>query len=186
MAARGARGDGVNCIARRVAILGAESSGKSTLACALAERFSTVWVPEYLRRFVEREQRVPREEDQLGIARAQLVHEDQAAREADGFVFCDTTPLMTAIYSRFYFGRIDPALEALARAHRYAHTLVTMPDSPWVSDGLQRESDAVRQTIHVQVLSALAERSIAYVLVQGTLEQRLSQATDCLGCMGCL
>jgi nicotinamide riboside kinase len=57
----------------RVAILGAESSGKSTLAAALADHYGTVWVPEYLREFVEIEARVPDESDQFGIARTQTV-----------------------------------------------------------------------------------------------------------------
>src|SRR5205814_1247680 len=54
---------------QRIAILGAESSGKSTLAAALAEHYNTVWVPEFLREFVDTHQRVPREEDQYGIGR---------------------------------------------------------------------------------------------------------------------
>ena len=43
----------------KVAILGTESSGKSTLAAALAARHRTVWVPEYLREFVDTRGRVP-------------------------------------------------------------------------------------------------------------------------------
>jgi nicotinamide riboside kinase len=66
----------------RIAILGAESSGKSTLAAALASHFDTVWVPEYLREFVETLGRVPREEDQYGIARTQVEREDAAAAVA--------------------------------------------------------------------------------------------------------
>ena len=56
----------------RVAILGAESTGKSTLAAALAQRHHTLWVPEYLREFVETEQRVPFEDDQVRIAQIQM------------------------------------------------------------------------------------------------------------------
>lgn len=160
----------------RVAILGAESSGKSTLAAALAARYGTVWVPEYLREFVEANERVPEESDQLPIARMQMAHEDAAAAVATRFVFCDTTPMMTAIYSRWYWGRVDAQLSVLERRHDYAWTLVTAPDSPWEADGLQRESEAVRQTIHEQVLQMLDERGIPYLLVTGCLPQRLLQA----------
>ena len=160
----------------RVAILGAESSGKSTLAAALARHYGTVWVPEYLREFVETEFRVPREDDQYAIARTQMEREDAAANEATRFLFCDTTPIMTALYSRWYWGRVDAQLARLEARHDYAYTLVTAPDSPWEADGLQRESEAVRQAVHEQVLQVLAERGIDYMLVTGSLPQRMLQA----------
>ena len=108
----------------RVAILGAESSGKSTLASALAARQGSLWVPEFLREFVDQHQRVPREEDQFLIASTQVQRErslEQRLQQRSGcsFLFCDTTPLMTALYSRCYFARIDPALEQLASGHAY-------------------------------------------------------------------
>ena len=160
----------------RVAILGAESSGKSTLAAALAAHYGTLWVPEYLREFVEERGRVPQEGDQIAIARMQMAHEDAAAAVARHFVFCDTTPLMTAIYSRWYWGRVDAQLARIERRHDYAYTLVAAPDSPWEADGLQRESEAVRQAIHEQLLAVLHERAIPYLLVSGSLPQRLLQA----------
>jgi NadR type nicotinamide-nucleotide adenylyltransferase len=160
---------------QRVAILGAESSGKSTLAAALAARYQTLWVPEYLREFVDTSARVPHEEDQYGIARMQMEREDAAARQASRFLFCDTTPMMTALYSRWYWNRVDAGLSKLEQRHDYAHTIVTVPDGPWEADGLQRESDEVRQTIHQQVLQMLDERGIGYLLVAGTLDERIEQ-----------
>ena len=160
----------------RVAILGAESSGKSTLAAALARHYDTVWVPEYLREFVETAGRVPVEGEQYPIARTQMERENAAASDASRFLFCDTTPMMTALYSRWYWGRVDAQLAALDQRHDYAYTLVTAPDSPWVADGLQRESESVRQAVHEQVLELLAERGISYLLVSGNLPQRMLQA----------
>ena len=168
----------------RVAILGAESSGKSTLAEALAARYGTVWVPEYLREFVDTRGRVPFESDQYPIARTQLEREDAAAARATRFLFCDTTPLMTALYSRQYWGRVDPQLARLDSRHDYAWTLVTAPDSPWEPDGLQRESEEVRQQVHRMLLETLAARAIAYVLLEGGLAQRIRQVEALLGPAG--
>lgn len=165
---------------QRIAILGAESSGKSTLAAALAERYGTVWVPEYLREFVETRQRVPFEADQVAIARTQLAREDEAAARASRWLFCDTTPFMTALYSRFYWHRVDEELAQMAAHHAYALTFVAAPDTPWEADGLQRESAEIRDYVHGQVLEALQARDIPFTLLEGSVEERVAQARDAL------
>jgi len=158
----------------RIAILGAESSGKSTLAAALAAHYDTLWVPEYLREFVDTHQRVPREADQDVIARIQIERENAAALGARRFLFCDTTPCMTALYSEVYWGRVSAPVAALAAMHDYALTLVTAPDGPWMPDGLQRESEAVRQSVHRMVLARLDARAIDYTVVTGDPAQRIA------------
>lgn len=169
----------------RIAILGTASSGKSTLAAALAAHYGTVWVPEYLREFVDTEERVPVEADQIHIARTQRAREDAAAPHATRFLFCDTTPLMTAVYSRHYFGGIDAQLAPLADAHLrdYALTLVTASDIPWVADGLQRENEEVSIIINRMLLEELAARGIPHVPVGGALAQRVAQAADALAAL---
>ncbi len=164
----------------RVALLGAESTGKSTLAAALAEHYGTVWVPEYLREFVETTGRTPQEHEQFLIASTQVAYENAAARKACAYLFCDTTPLMTALYSQFYFGRVDVPLQALADEHAYDFTIVTAPSGPWMPDGLQRESEAVRDLIHAQLLDVLNARDVRYLLVEGDVDQRIRQINDYL------
>ncbi|WP_137173446.1 AAA family ATPase [Massilia sp. HP4] len=165
----------------RVAILGAESSGKSTVAEALARRYGTLWVPEYLREFVDTRGRVPHEQDQYAIALTQRAREDAVARDARRFLFCDTTPLMTALYSRVYWGRVDAQLARLDAGHDYAWTFVTAPDTPWEPDGLQRESEEVRQLVHSMLLETLAARGIDYMLLEGDLPHRMRQVEALLG-----
>ena len=159
----------------RIAILGAESTGKSTLAAALAQHYRSSWVPEYLREFVESQGRTPREEEQIMIARTQVEREDLMASSTGTLLFCDTTPLITALYSCFYWGRVDSELSMMARDRRYHLTLVTAPDTPWVADGLQRESEAVRQHLHEKLLEVLGQLEISYSLVQGTEQERMQQ-----------
>jgi NadR type nicotinamide-nucleotide adenylyltransferase len=169
----------------RIAILGTASSGKTTLAAELAQRHGTVWVPEYLREFVDSAGRVPVAADQIHIARTQRAHEEAAAARAQRYLFCDTTPLMTAVYSRHYFGGIDAALAQLADAHArdYALTLVTAPDIPWIADGLQRESEEVSVTINRLLLEELVARGIPYVRLEGSVTQRVAQADDALAAL---
>ncbi len=165
---------------QRVVILGAESTGKSTLAAALAMHYQTVWVPEYLREFVESRQRTPWAEEQLSIAITQCERETESEARAHRFLFCDTSPLMTVVYSEYYFGQADVELNALASRHDYVATIVTAPTTPWIPDGLQRESDAVRQQIHTRLVRKLNDGNIAYLLVNGSTQQRISQVENYL------
>ena len=82
----------------RVAILGAASSGKTTLAQALAQRYGAAWVPEYLREFCDVRQDVPVATDQFHIASTQVAREEALAALGGRFFFFDTTPVMTAVY----------------------------------------------------------------------------------------
>lgn len=164
----------------RIAILGAESTGKSTLAEALAAHYRTAWVPEYLREFVETFQRTPRADEQFMIATTQRQREKEAEQHSNRLLFCDTTPLMTMVYSEHYFGQADTALARLAAAYDYAATIVTAPTMPWVADGMQRESDEVRQQVHARLIRKLEASDVTYRLVDGRTQQRVMQVVDYL------
>ena len=170
----------VSATVKRIAILGAESTGKSTLAAALAAQFQTVWVPEYLREFVEVHQRTPHADEQLAIAATQIEREENAVLHAHRFLFCDTTPILTAIYSDHYFGKADHKLESIANQHPYAATIVTAPTTPWIADGLQRESDTVRQHIHALLIQKLQDNDLPYLLIDGTTQDRIKQVVQFL------
>ena len=141
---------------RLIALLGAECTGKTTLAQALAQRLGVAWVPEYLRGFCDTHGRTPRHEEQAHIVQEQTRGElnalEQARQQGQAWVICDTTPLMTAIYSDFVFG--DTALYPFARAsqQRYALTVLLTPAIPWVADGIQRDSESARAKVHATLL----------------------------------
>ncbi len=171
----------------RVAIVGAECSGKTSLANDLAKAFAaeipSAYVPEYLRMFVDLENRTPRAEEQLSIAQQQQSLEQSLAKELldqhpnPEFVllFCDTTPLMTCIYSEVVFGGSHPELNQLARAHDYDLTLFTQIDFPWQEDGLQRDGPVAQTKVHFRVKTRLDELSIPYISVSGTPSIRLTK-----------
>ena len=172
--------------ALRVAIVGAESTGKSSLMQALAAvlraRGHTVHtVDEFLRSWCEREGRTPQPHEQLGIAQAQA---QAALQAASGWVISDTTPLMTAVYSHMLFG--DERLYPMALAHQstYDIALVTGLDLPWVADGLQRDGPHVRGPVDTLVRQALERGGIAYRVVYSQGPQRLNNALLALGLAG--
>ena len=138
-------------VAKVVALLGAESTGKTTLAkdlCAQLQRrgLRVTVVTEYLREFCDGHARTPTQNEQLGIAQEQTRRIAQAAAEHD-CVIADTTAVMTALYSEWVFG--DNSLWTIAwDAHKHtALTLLTGLDLPWVPDGIQRDSPQAQQGI---------------------------------------
>ena len=164
-----------------VALLGAESTGKTTLAQALISALArddrrVALVPEYLREFCELHGRTPRQDEQAHIATEQTRRIALAARSHD-LVIADTTALMIAVYSDLVFG--DTSLYARAEsAHRAACTLtlLTALDLPWQPDGLQRDGPQVREPVDSLVRAALARADTPYSVVFGHGEARVQAA----------
>lgn len=172
----------MKCV-HRMAILGAESTGKSWLAYALAgvmqSRGHTIHtVDEVLRSWCAREGRTPQVHEQIGIAQAQA---QQVMHITQGTVISDTTPLMTAVYSHLLFA--DESLYPMALAHQalYDTTLVTGLDLPWVADGLQRDGPHVRGPVDTLIRQALDRAGLPYRVVYGQGHQRLNNALLAMG-----
>lgn len=171
---------------QRIAILGAESTGKSWLANALegvmqSRGLCVHKIDEALRHWCEREGRTPLAHEQLDIAQIQA---QAVTRIPQGVVISDTTPLMTAVYSHLLFA--DESLYPMALAHQalFDQTLVTGLDLPWVADGLQRDGPQVRGPVDTLVRQALEGAGIAYRVVYGQGHQRLNNALLALGLPG--
>ena len=174
----------------RIAFVGAECSGKTSLAQSLAETFSkeypSAYVPEYLRLFVDQENRTPRPDEQVGIAMEQQSLERTLANDLikqhsnTDFVllFCDTTPLMTCIYSEVVFGGTNPELCKIAKAHDYDLTIFTQNDFPWQEDGLQRDGPVAQTKVHFRVKARLEELQIPYQAAFGDPVLRLQKTQN--------
>jgi HTH-type transcriptional repressor of NAD biosynthesis genes len=171
---------------QRIAIVGAESTGKSWLTHALAgvmqsRGHSVSTVDEVLRSWCAREGRTPLAHEQMGIAQSQA----QAVMSIEqGVVIADTTPLMTAAYSHLLFD--DECLYPMALAHQalFDMTLVTGLDLPWVADGLQRDGPHVRGPVDTLLRRALDRAGMAYRVVYGQGQQRLNNGLLALGLPG--
>jgi nicotinamide riboside kinase len=172
-----------------VCLIGAECTGKTTLARALAQHFSGFSVPEYLRSFCDQQGRPPNADEQALVMRAQFEQEAQIvvqARQAGcGYVFCDTAPLLTAIYSDFYFADTSLYEAAHALYGRYALTLVLTPDVVWVPDGLQRDGNPARVAVQTMVQHVLQSRRYPYVEVSGAGDRRLQSAILAVETLSC-
>lgn len=161
----------------KIAVLGAESTGKTELTRALAGHFraqgrSVTLVAEVLREWCENTGRVPVASEQLAIAQEQARRAD--ASDSDVLI-ADTGPLMIAVYSDMLFN--DSAIYGMALAHQrtYDATLVTGIDLPWVADGLRDGPHAQEPTDRL-LRAALARGNIDYKVVYGTGPERLRNA----------
>ncbi|MFL6656557.1 MAG: AAA family ATPase [Massilia sp.] len=163
---------------QRVCILGAESSGKTTLADALAAQLDTAWVPEFGRElWVEKSGALSF--DDLGhIAQVQVAREEALVQSANRWLICDTSPLTTLCYSEAMFGAAHPALAALA-VRPYDVVFLCDLDIPFVQDGTRRDTD-FRNIQQKWYRDRLDEMQIAYTVLAGPLAERLRQATTIL------
>jgi HTH-type transcriptional repressor of NAD biosynthesis genes len=156
---------------RTVVLLGGESTGKTTLAQALAQRYGTTWVPEYGRSLWVQQGGILSLDDLVLIGRTQLEHEAQARLQAHRYLFCDTSPLTTLGYAGWMFQCQPEALCQMAR-QPYDLTVLCEPDTPFEQDGT-RQAEAFRHEQHQWYVQALQDAGISFLSVRGTLEQRM-------------
>lgn len=170
---------------QRVCLLGAECTGKTTLARALAQHFGGLWVPAYLRMFCDLQGRAPAAQEQSMVMRAQLEQEEQVMAQAvlagNSYVFCDTAPLLTATYSDCYFA--DQSLYDAAHALHgsYALTLLLAPDMTW----LPHDGDQARATVHTLLRHQLQSMRYPCIEVTGLGESRLQAAVLAVETLTC-
>ena len=128
------------------------------------------WVPELLRQWCEERQRTPRQHEQADIAAAQQGLIDDAAVEAveHDLVVCDTTPLMTAVYSDIVFSDRSLDAQALAWQQGCDITLLTALDLPRIADGLQRDGPQVREPVDTRLRRQLIAGGLRWSVVAGS------------------
>jgi HTH-type transcriptional repressor of NAD biosynthesis genes len=161
--------------ARRVAVFGPESTGKTTLARRLAEHFQTRWVPEFARSHLEAQDGRLEVDDIELIAHGQLAAEDALARDANRILFCDTDVLSTRVWSETLFGSCPDWIKVAARERRYALTLLCDVDVPFVPDPVRYLPNA-RQAFFERAEAALQAADRRTVRLSGAFETRFQTA----------
>ena len=166
--------------AKRIVIIGAESTGKTTLAQALAKHYGTVWVPEYGRFYTEGrihsdKHQKWRTEEFVVIARAQNCMEDALAEHSHRLVICDTDAFATGVWHERYVGSRSPKVEKIAQDNHHDLYIVTGDEIPFVQDEI-REGEHTRHVMHEKFIERLREDKKPYIVVRGTPEERLAIA----------
>jgi len=161
-------------------LLGAEASGKTTLARDLARVLDAVLVPEALRAFVIRHGRPPRQEEQARVMDEQLADESLAIERARAtgreWVVCDPCVLMTPVYSLVYFDDASLLPAGLEHQQEYRIVLHCRPDIPWTADPGQRDGPAHRTRVDEALSELIRERHLPTHDVSGPETRRLARA----------
>jgi NadR type nicotinamide-nucleotide adenylyltransferase len=168
-------------LAKRVVVLGAESTGTTTLSTALAARFGAAWVPEYGRAYSVDKQAagtldVWTPEDFIVIAARQSQMEDATAATGGPVLVCDTDALATVVFEELYLGAANPVTEHLARG-RVPDLYVLTSDAgiAWEDDGLREFPDS-RAWMTARFRERLAEQPAPWIEVVGSRGERLATA----------
>jgi nicotinamide riboside kinase len=175
----------------KIAVLGGECTGKSTLIASmqasLSSQFNTRVLNEALRDFCILKNRTPLAHEQAFIINQQMQQEqavlapDQKQtqhRQDFNFILCDSAPIATAIYSGMYFDDLS-LIELATNWHAtYALTLVLAPDFAWQPDAIawMRDGPQARSKFDQLLHQWLIKHPISHVLISGDLSNRLASA----------
>ncbi len=170
---------------KKILFLGAPSTGKTTLAQALAARLNTCWMPEYGREYWEQHQHNRRlsPAQLLHIAQTHQAREEVLVQQSRNFLFVDTSALTTWLFARDYHGAALPALSQLAAdsARRYDRVFLCASDIPF-ADTPDRSGTVQRERFQRAYLHELEARGMAYSIVRGALDARCAQIEKALKC----
>lgn len=173
--------------ALRVVLIGAESTGKTTLCEQLAAHYDTVWVPEYGREHWQHKIAdqhlsggdIPAwsDEEFIHIAEEQQRRENEAAARANRVLICDTNAFATGTWFERYAGKRHPTVDAIGGRDKVDLYLIPSPDVPFVQDGV-RDGELIRDWMHARFVELIRARGAPYLIISGPWENRLSQAIN--------
>ncbi|GAB2177511.1 AAA family ATPase [Dongia sp. agr-C8] len=194
-------------LAFRAVVLGAGSTGTTTLVSALADHWRarggahglTRSVAEFGRAYsLEKFARAraaaqlagkppPAKEDLpwesaefAHVARTQLAQEDAAAALGGPILICDTDAFATTVWHEHYVGGDNAAVAAIAASRRHPLYLLTHPaDVPYAPDGL-REDSQPREWMTERFVARLTETGRRFVVLRGDRRQRLTAAVEAI------
>ena len=168
--------------AKKIVVIGPESTGKSTLCALLSRHFQTAWVPEYARNYLLTHGTQYSYEDLLTIARGQLEEEDDICSDfySEGKpIFIDTDMYVMKVWSEFVFGKCDPFILYQIAERKYDYYLLCGTDLPWEKDELREYPDLeTREKLFHIYKDLLINQSVPWLEIRGHHEHRIQRAIE--------
>jgi NadR type nicotinamide-nucleotide adenylyltransferase len=160
----------------KIAIVGPESTGKSTMSAWLANHYDTIWIPEYARGYCEKLTAPPTWQDEINMFNGQIALEQEMMKDArNGLAICDTTFITVKIWSDHIFGNSPREVTDALINHQYDLYLLLDIDMPWQDDPL-RDFPTLREHFMEIWHKELNALNANYVVISGTGQQRYDGA----------
>jgi NadR type nicotinamide-nucleotide adenylyltransferase len=160
---------------KKIAIVGPESTGKSTISEQLAKHYNTVWVPEYARGYCAALTEPCTWQDEINMFRGQIELEEEMLPLANKIIICDTTFITVKIWSDHMFGESPQEVIDELPKHPYDLYLLMNIDLAWQEDPL-RDFPHMREHFMEIWHNELRALNANYHLISGTDDERLENA----------
>ena len=160
---------------KRIALIGPESTGKTTLCMELSAHFNTVWVPEFSRDYIETLNRKYTLADIVYCAEMQIEKEDELLPKANQFLFSDTELIVAKVWCEDVFNTCPDWIETEITKRKFDLYLLTYPDLPFYEDPV-RENPHRREYFFNLYKNELEKRSFDFRFIKGQGKARLANA----------
>ncbi|WP_295669341.1 ATP-binding protein [uncultured Mucilaginibacter sp.] len=159
----------------KIAVVGPESTGKSTMSSYLAKYYNTVWVPEFARKYCEKLTQPPIWQDEVNMFYGQVALEDELLPQANSLLICDTTFITVKIWSEYTFGKSpQEVLDELPKRPYDLYLLLNI-DLPWEEDPL-RDFPLLREHFMEVWYKELNALNANYKVISGSGPERYANA----------
>ena len=158
-----------------VAVVGPESTGKTTLTQSLSAYYSAVWVQEYAREYLTDLDGPYDQSDLLSIAAGQIKSLNESAKKANGLLLQDTDLMVIKIWSEVKYGDVNPWIQMQLELNLPDYYFLTFYDIPYEEDPL-RESPKTRPELFDIYKKEVKKTGVPYTILKGSHRGRLANA----------
>ena len=163
---------------KRIVIIGSESTGKTELAQFLAEKFNTVYVPEYAREYIENLNRHYTFKDVEIIAKKQIELEQKFAQKANHILFFDTYLIITKIWFQVVFNVVPEWIDEAIKNSKIDLFLLCSNDLPWIPDRVRENGGKMREKLFEMYKNEIQHYNYKFYIVSGHGDKRFNNALE--------
>lgn len=159
-----------------IAITGAESTGKSTLAKQLSDSYNGIIIPEFAREYIENLHRKYTYSDVEFIAKQQVGSLHEAKKRNTTFIFLDTWLIITKVWFELVYQKEPKWLLPELEQTKIDLFLLCDTDLPWIADNVRENGGENRLLIQKKYIEFLEKYNLKYELISGNNKTRFKSA----------